>query len=208
MRKVLLAGCALLLLAGAAFADTKPGWDGDREPQSAAGCPGPFVIPGESCPGSPLGDLGTNPVTLDGFDTVYYADNYDAGAGNSCTGYESSGPDAVYQATIGPDCVVDLVYNECPAGPPDSFDRSLYFVTDCNDIAGTCLCGSDQTFPGGPEGPEFCSYFNDTGAPVTGQIVCDGFGGDAGRYTIDVATQCPTPVTETSWGQVKATYNQ
>jgi hypothetical protein len=207
MRLLLVLLCCGLL-AGMAVAEEKEGWIpiGDRPPMPdpQGGCGEP-IPPGELCDEFAT-DLGTDPAIVIEWDTSNLADDYNAGAGNTCTGYSSSGLDGAYYATISADCTVDIIYDDCP--PEIEWDRSLYFVQDCLDIEGTCLCGSDNTYPGGEEGPEACAYTNGTGGPVSGYIVVDGFGGDFGPYQLTVETVCPPTATESvTWGSIKALYD-
>lgn len=204
MRLLLILACCGLLV-GTAVAEEKVGWIpiGDRHPlpDPQGGC-GDLIAPGDRCEAAT--DLGANPSVVVEWDTGNLFNDYDPGAGNACTGYSAAGPDGAYAAQIGADCTVDIIYDDCP--PEIEWDRSLYFVGDCNNPAGTCLCGSDNTFPGGPEGPEACSYTNTTGAVVSGYIVVDGFGGDFGPYQLTVDTSCPIATQQITWGSIKALY--
>ena len=67
------------------------------------------------------------------------ANDYDpAVLGPSCTGSAAPGQDVVF--AMGLDCLMGLdVFMD-----PDNFDGALYIVTDCSDIAGSCVTGSDH----------------------------------------------------------------
>lgn len=100
--------------------------------------------PGETCD-SPI-------VVPFGYEWAYsgdlapYSNDYDPGLpGPSCTGSAAPGKDAVFSIEV--DCGQFLsVYVE-----PASFDAALYIVTDCADLAGTCVAGSDEDGAGAAE---------------------------------------------------------
>ncbi len=111
-----------------------------------------------------------------------YNNDYDATS--SCTGFSSRGPDAVYSlvGTVGDVVTVTLAA---------TYDTTLYAVTNCADIAGTCLDGDDG---GNPEEIEF--VIRDTN-PI--YIVADAFSSSpTGMYTLTVTIRTPDC----------ATYNQ
>jgi hypothetical protein len=69
--------------------------------------------------------------------------------------------------------------------PP--YDAVLYVVTDCEDIANTCLVGADDTVSSGPEVVTL-----DMTAGVTHFIIADAYGSGTGTYTLDiVCNNCP-----------------
>lgn len=100
--------------------------------------------PGDNC-GSPIplqwgGDWGY------AGDLYSYANDYNpAQPGPSCTGSPAPGRDAVFAMDMG--CGMGLV-----AGlNPENFDGSLYIVTDCGDISGSCVVGCDNAGVGAGE---------------------------------------------------------
>jgi hypothetical protein len=103
--------------------------------------------------------------------------NDDYASSRSCTGFASNGPDAIftYSGNVGDIVTVTL---DTP------YDASLYAVTDCDDIAGTCLAGSDS---GQPEEIEFVVETTD---PFF--IVADAYTSTpTGDFTLDVSTRTP-----------------
>ncbi|MCP3998171.1 MAG: hypothetical protein GY722_24385, partial [bacterium] len=89
--------------------------------------------------------------TCDGYTNAYS----DASA---CTNYSANGADAVYYAVLPENGQIDV----CIDG---GFDLSLYLVTDCGDIAGSCVAGDDSG------NPECISY---SGGPGTYYLIVDG----------------------------------
>ena len=116
--------------------------------------------------------------------TTFGAHN-DLDPGQSClTSPQSTrGPDLVYQFTPGDTQVYRIV-----ATPVGHYDLSLYVTTDCASIA-SCS-GSDIGGLGDPE-----TVLRNLTAGTTYFIVVDGFGGDAGDFTLSVTPTIPrTPV--------------
>jgi hypothetical protein len=108
---------------------------------------------GPSLADPPIGDTCESPIAVPlGYEWAFsgdltpYANNYDpALPGPSCTDSAEPGKDAVFSITV--TCGQFLsVYLE-----PVGFDGALYIVTDCADITGTCVAGSDNAGPGGAE---------------------------------------------------------
>jgi hypothetical protein len=99
------------------------------------------------------GDTCDNPIPLVwGQDWLYagdltlYANDYDpAVPGPSCTGFPAPGQDAVFAMQLG--CTMGLLVDMAP----DNFDGALYIVTDCSDIPGSCVAGSDHEGVGAGE---------------------------------------------------------
>ncbi|MCK4546469.1 MAG: PPC domain-containing protein [Candidatus Eisenbacteria sp.] len=130
-----------------------------------------------TCPGAaPEND------TCDGAIEVFYGDeisgdltnatnNYDPGSAG-CTGYAAAGKDVTY--------VIDVAAGEKLAikMAPQGFDASLYVVTDCDDVAGTCIVGSDNCCTGADEVVVFSSA-----GGGTYYIICDACGsGNGGPF--------------------------
>lgn len=105
-----------------------------------------------------------------------YADDYSDPS--ACTGFSAGGADAVFSlvGTVGDVVTVTL---DAP------YDTSLYAVTSCSDIAGTCLDGSDQI--GAAEEIQFVVRDTD---PI--YIIADAFStSPSGTFTLDVTIQTP-----------------
>ncbi len=89
----------------------------------------------------------------DEFDLCLYSNDYDPGSGG-CTGYQASGPEAVYMVTL--DAGQTFFASAAPL--EGSFiDLSVYLVTDCADVAGSCVVGDDSG------NPEEISYTSENG---------------------------------------------
>jgi hypothetical protein len=132
-------------------------------------------------------DLGTLPATVDGT-TLGFADDYD----EVCPFTGSTSPDVVYSYT--PATNMTVIASLCVPGTNTNYDTKLYIyegscpgtVTQCNDDA----CSSPQA--------DFVSEFSaDLTAGTTYYFVVDGYGGDAGNYTLQVeefiTQECPCP---------------
>ncbi len=110
---------------------------------------------------------------------------------SGCTGFSANGADAVYYAVLPAGGQIDVCID-----PVDSLDLSLYLVTDCNDIAGSCVAGDDSG------NPECISY---TGGPGTYYLIVDAFSTDAcGEITVTVDNLVPTE--ETSFSAIKSLF--
>jgi hypothetical protein len=112
-----------------------------------------------------------------------------------CTGYSANGPDVVYTINLWP---MGSVYCSIDA----QFDASLYMVTDCTDIDGTCVVGSDSAY-----GFEEISYQSVDGGVY--YIIADGYSTSSyGEFvlTVNVAGSGPSAVEATTWTGVKAMY--
>lgn len=80
-------------------------------------------------------------------DLTPLANDYDPSVpGPSCTGSPAPGKDAVFAIQVLCGQFLDVTLE------PVAFDGSLYIVTDCADIAGTCVSGADASGLGGAEG--------------------------------------------------------
>ena len=116
--------------------------------------------------------------------TTFGAAN-DLDPGQSCfTSTQSTrGPDVVYQFTPGDTQVYRIIVT-----PLAQFDVSVYVTTNCSTIA-NCM-GVDLGGVGDPE-----TLLKNLAQGTTYFIVVDGFGGDAGDFTISVTPTIPrTPV--------------
>jgi len=119
---------------------------------------------------------------------------------SSCTGYSmAAGNDVVYVICLAPDSFFDVTMTT------DGFDDSIYLVTDCADIDGTCVAGDDAY----PDGSTF-TYQNLSGVAQQLYLIVDGFGSTAsGLFTItgNNGGGCEPVGNETmNWGSVKAMF--
>jgi len=74
--------------------------------------------------------------------SVYATNDYNPGTpGPSCTGYSANGKDVTYLLNLEAGDVCHFVYDTPEA------DAAFYIVTDCADVSGTCVVGSDQGDP-------------------------------------------------------------
>lgn len=111
-----------------------------------------------------------------GFDWGYtgdlglYANDYDAGIpGPSCTGGTTPGKDAVFAVEVGCGEFVAVFMN------PVGFDGALYVVTDCADVLGSCVSGSDEAGVGVGESASIQAFI-----PQTYYVIADAHNADAG----------------------------
>jgi len=132
-------------------------------------CSGAIVIPGA------YGSYAYNDHNLTA------CNDYDAGAGNPCTGYAAQGRDVVYAVTLSAPseiCVTLL--------PDTSLDAAVYLTPSCTDPGSSCLGGSDAIGYGATE--NFCVTVGPTG-PTTYYIICDGYGElVGGQFALEVTT--------------------
>jgi hypothetical protein len=83
------------------------------------------------------------------------ANDYDPGIpGPSCTGLAAPGRDMVFAVEAGCGLAVDAFYE------PIGFDGSIYAVSDCSDVSGSCVVGADAQGVGGAEELLLFTYIN------------------------------------------------
>ncbi len=115
--------------------------------------------------------------TFRGTTTGYRADYGTTVRTGSCTGWQQSGPDAVYRVDLTPG-------QRLQATLTTSWDASLYLITSCAQSATSCVAGSDR---GNPESLSFTHNGTGTG---TYYLVVDGFlSTTAGNYTLALTIQ-------------------
>ncbi len=108
--------------------------------------------------------------------------DYDPGQGG-CTGYPEAGKDVVYKVDLVPGDIVDMTYLV------QGVDSAFYIVTDCSDVAGSCVAGADATIPPDPETIHYVAEANGTY-----YIILDAYGTNAGGlWTLDYSVQCAEP---------------
>jgi len=116
-------------------------------------------------------------------DTYLYVNNYDPGSGGCASGYSEAGKDAVYKMSLVAGDVVDLTYTQL------SWDTSFYIVTDCANVAGSCVAGADDTFTGEPEVIHYVA-----GGTGVYYLILDSYGtGSGGPWIMDFSIYCPPP---------------
>jgi len=144
----------------------------------------------EECPQAPPNDLcaGATVVScgdgLFGEDLTEANNDYDPLSGG-CTGFPEVGPDITYSLTLmqdTPGVTIDMTNN--PA-----FDAALYVVTDCDDVPGTCVVGSDVCCIGAAEQVMF-----DATADVTYYIIADAWTGE-GTFDLTIE-ECVSPTND------------
>jgi hypothetical protein len=112
-----------------------------------------------------------------------------------CTGYDAIGGDVVYAVTLTAGQEITVEWD------PVYFDASLYVVTNCADLAGTCVAGSDAGTDGDPE---TVTFQNTTGVITTYYIICDSYFCSGGNGTLTI--QSAVADGARSWGATKALY--
>ncbi len=172
MRLVSLSCIVFLVVLG--VADTALGKDPRTtelnwrwDPPSNDVCSGAIVL------------IGTG--SLDG-DTAPYANDYDPGSGGCTDGYPEAGNDATYVVDLNAGDTISMTYTQ------HNLDGAFYMVTDCSNVAGTCVAGADATVTGQPE----TIYFT---VPTTGTyyIILDSYTAGGGPWTLDYNLGIPGP---------------
>ncbi len=140
----------------------------------------------EDCPqATAIGCGGTvldiNMTAAGGFTSQYGA------ASIPCTGFTAAGPDVVYSFSVGSPMTVTVNMADV-----NVFDAALYVVTDCSNINGTCVAGSDLCVPacgGGEESVTFAAA-----ASTTYFIIADSFTTTPGAGSnFDLTVTCTAP---------------
>ncbi|MFH2008455.1 MAG: hypothetical protein ABI333_17850 [bacterium] len=146
---------------------------------------------GDDCASAAVIPPGALPLTLVG-DTSTGTDDYSAAAG-SCAGMGGEGfnaADVVYELTPTTDGAYTFTYD------PANYDAAIYVVTDCADIANTCLGGSEAGQAGGVE-----TLVVSLTSGTTYYVILDGGGGgQAGAYTLGVSAPCAPDCTGKTCG--------
>jgi hypothetical protein len=152
------------------------------------GTPPPEPPVNNTCEGALLLPYGTFT-----FDNTGATDDYSP-TNSDCTGYTAHGVDVVYY--------IDLVENQqLEVTGESTYDTSIYMVTDCNDVDGTCVAGSDNY--GEPE------YFIFDAAQNPGRyyVIFDGYSSTGFEGTWSAVTPDGVVDTEgTSWDGLKSLY--
>ncbi len=172
------------------------GTDGAELAVDAVGINGGFTPPpppaGDTCETAVALPCGAFNVTGT---TVGSANNYDPLSGG-CTGYSATGPDVVYYTDLAVGGVFSVTMSTGGV-----WDDSIYLVTDCANVAGSCVAGDDQY-------PDMSTFTYTATTAGRYYLIVDGYGGASGSYTITGTNPCGPPVaTEpTTWGTLKGLY--
>jgi hypothetical protein len=139
---------------------------GGQEPPVNDTCDGAIRIP--SCETGAVSD-----------DLFPATNNYDPGSGGCASGYPEAGKDLTYVVDLTAGDIVHLVYTG------SGYDAAFYIVTDCSNVAGTCVAGADAGYD--------VETINWTcTATGTYYIICDAYGtGSGGTYTMTYEITCP-----------------
>jgi len=138
-------------------------------------CPQP--PPNDTCAGAlPLERCSSGSIAGS---MISCANDYNPGS-TGCTGYNENGPDVTYVLNLLAGDIVHVVYTT-PA-----YDGAIYMVTDCANVATSCVIGEDD-----PE-PETWTYTVVT--PGTYYIIADAYTSTtSGDFTLDWSVTCPAP---------------
>jgi len=141
------------------------------------------------CPQPPANDVCSGAIVLErctagslADNTVNYTNNYDPGSGGCSSGYPEAGNDAVYVCDWNAGDIIDMTYTQL------NLDGAFYVVTDCSNIAGSCVVGADDTVTGQAETIHYT-------VPTTGTyyIILDSYTTGGGPWTMDYTFTCPAP---------------
>ncbi|MCK6549686.1 pre-peptidase C-terminal domain-containing protein [Myxococcota bacterium] len=123
----------------------------------------------ETCADAPPLDVSGTP---EWYTTSGKVNDYSPNSGG-CTGYTAGGPDRAYAITVaaGDQLVLDLA--------PSGYDASIYVVSSCADVTGSCIAGADRGLSGGAE--SLAPVFQQAG---TYHVIVDGFLSAQGSGTL------------------------
>ncbi|MBN1826239.1 MAG: hypothetical protein JW958_08230 [Candidatus Eisenbacteria bacterium] len=125
------------------------------------------------------------------YSTLLAEDDYSTDFGG-CTGYTAHGGDIVYSVTLDPGGLIDVTQT-------GDYDMVLYLVTDCEDVVGSCVAGSDNCCSGIIETVTYTSEFGGTY-----YLIVDGYTGEGSGSLVGTVTGCAGVASENeSWGGVK-----
>lgn len=154
---------------------------------SSAG-PYKFFVNCSTPPPPPSNDVCANAIPIDRCtagslqgDTFLARNDYDPGSGGCASGYAEAGKDVVYLLNLVAGDVVDLTYTQL------NYDTAFYIVTDCGNVAGSCVVGADDTFSGEAE-----TIYWVVGSTGTYYLILDSYGSNSGGpWTLDYNISCP-----------------
>jgi hypothetical protein len=126
--------------------------------------------------------------------------DYDPGL-FSCTEVAQDGPDVVYAVSLGEGGILMAALV-----PDEAFDASMYLVTDCSDVPGTCVAGSDGFFEGEAESIMYTSQLGGLYYLIVDGV--SGFGNVPGPFVLAIDGDCvpPSAVAPASWGSIKGMF--
>ena len=124
---------------------------------------------GETCDEAPPLQLGSQP---EWFTTTGRNNDYSPNAGG-CTGYSANAEDRAYSVHL--EAGQQL---QASVAPEMGYDPSVYLVSDCGDVPGSCIAGQDRV-GGGSE--TLTALVQQTG---TYYLMLDGFNGSDGAGTL------------------------
>lgn len=141
-RFILLLTLFAMLLAGAAQAAGKV-----ASKKAATPSQGPFDFGAALAP--PPNDVCANAIlipcgNIDLSGNTGLATNDYSPSDSVCTGFLAEGNDVVYKMDVSAGDSLWVNYYTV-------YDGSIYMVTDCNDVSGTCVVGRDSAYAGQPE---------------------------------------------------------
>jgi hypothetical protein len=148
----------------------------------------------DTCAGAEANGYAITPTSfpLTG-DTSAYATDYPLSY-SSCTGYSSSGPDAVYFVDMTDGSTISVTMT-C------GWDDSIRLITDCADPHNSCVAGADDY----PDGSSF-SYTH-SGATMRYYLIVSGYGSsNYGPFQVDGTFDGAVAIEGSNWGTVKAQY--
>lgn len=155
---------------------------------------GTYVLTAAGCPEPPncdeaidimVQDLAVWTVDLCTMPSVF------TGAYGDCTGYADNGNEALYK-----------IYLEAGQNfhvtEDGSHDMSMYLVTDCADIIGSCVAGSDNCCTGAQELIDYTAA-----ADGWYYLIVDGY---SGCSEVTISIDQPVAADERTWDGVKSLY--
>lgn len=159
-----------------------------------------------SCPTPPPNDTCASAIVVNCNSLVQgttdFANNsISEAASNQCViGSTALGGDVFYQIVVPSGYQLNTLLT-----PLSVWDPAIWFVTDCAD-ATTCVAGADIGFSGDDE---TLSWVNSGPSDVTIYMIVDSWSTSVyGDFTIDVGCEQVVPNDNSSWGSVKALYQE
>lgn len=117
------------------------------------------------------------PLLLEGtaefFTTSGYTNSYSPNSGG-CTEYPAAGPDRAHRVNLQPGDQLQL-----DVAPSAQWDTSIYMVSNCSDVSGSCVQGSDRLEEGGAE--SLSAVVQQAGAYF---VIIDGYSTSNGAGTV------------------------
>jgi len=163
-----------------------------------SGYTGTYILTMDPCPGPQPNDTCEGAIQLlDGafdfqVDLCLFANDYFDAA--SCTNYSQNGPDAVYMVDLMPGGSIMACENPAAGA---YVDLSIYLITDCTDVYGSCVAGDDSG------NPECIDYTSEMGGIY--YLIIDSY---SGCGLLDVTGEVNNPVATqgSNWSTMKTLY--